>query len=55
MNFIVIGDNIINVNCIVQIQKISTNNFKVFLSDQRVFPNLTLDEIKPILLMLGII
>lgn len=49
MNFVLIGSSAINVNLIVEVKRISANNFTVFLSDQRVFVNLTRSTVDPIL------
>lgn len=54
MNFFEVGNNIFNVNTVVQIQKIAANNYTIFLSDGRTFPLLTLSQVQPLFTVIGI-
>ena len=49
MNFIVIGQSAVNVFLIVEIRKVSNNNFTVFLCDGRNYTGLSRSVISPIL------
>lgn len=52
MNWVLIGNNLINVNQIVRIQRVNANSFTVFTSDGLNFPNLTPAQVSPLLLLI---
>lgn len=53
MNFVLVGSRYINVAQIVEILKVNANSYTVFLSNQVNYPNLTYNQIQPILSVIG--
>lgn len=54
MNFVIVGNTAVNVDQIVQINRINANSYTVFLSDGRTVPGITFAAIKPILDITGL-